>query len=151
MLSQDDVVQYLLALPDSDYSDIVFRAEVSRQGRANDVLSEEPPTGAPDKHVVASWLARKHLAIDPGLVEVYELGGPPSEIRFIEVNRLLPIAEPTGGQFQFVDFGLDISGLDFSLFVIDMTLDQWQKVAAGTLRLPEGWAIEPRTVFRREA
>lgn len=151
MLSQDEVVQYLLGLPENDYSDIVCRAEVSRQGRVNDVLSEEPPGGAPARDTVASWLARKHLTIDPGVVEIYYLGGPFREIRFIEVNRLLPIAEPPEGQFQFVDFGLDIHGLDYSLFVIDVTLDQWQRVAAGTLRLPQGWAFEPHTVFRREA
>lgn len=57
----------------------------------------------------------------------------------------------TCGQFDFVDFGLDIDQLDLSLSVIDMTGEQWQKVLAGVLRLPEGWAVEPGSVFRREA
>jgi hypothetical protein len=151
MLSQDEVFQYLLGLPDTDYTDIVFRTESTRQGRVNDVLAEEAPAGAPDRDTVASWLARKHLAIDPGIAEIYYLPAPAIEIRFIEVNRLLPIADPPDRQFRFIDFGLDIDGLDFSLFVIDMTLDQWQKVPAGEFRLPEGWAFEPHTVFRREA
>lgn len=67
------------------------------------------------------------------------------------MNRLLPIPDPLQGRFDFVDFGLDLEGFDFSLSVIDMTDDQWRKLADGALRLPEGWAHEPHAVFRREA
>ena len=150
MLSNDEALQYLVGLPDSDYADVIIRAESSRQQRVTEAFASELPA-SPDRHTVASWLARQHLAIDPGIAEIHYLHAPAAEIRFVEINRLLPIPAPQSGQFDFVDFALDIDQLDLSLSVIDMTGEQWQKVLAGVLRLPEGWPVEPRSVFRREA
>jgi hypothetical protein len=151
MLSQDEVFQYLISLPDPEYVDVVYRAESSRQQRLSSALAEELPP-APDRDAVAGWLARQHLAIDPGIEEVYYLRDAfADEVRFVEINRLLPIPDPSDRRFPFVDFGLDMERLDFSLSVIDMTGDQWQKVVNGLLHLPEGWTTEPHTMFRREA
>ena len=151
MLSQDEMFQYLVGLPETEYAEVVFRAESGRHERVSEAFAEQLPA-APDRDTVACWLARQHLAIDPGVAEIcYLRAAPANEIRFIEVNRLLPIPDPVQGQFDFVDFALDIDRLDFSLSVIDMTADQWQKVVRGMLNLPEGWTLEPHTVFRREA
>lgn len=151
MLSNDEALQYLVGLPDSDYADVIIRAESSRQQRVTEAFASELPA-SPDRDTVAPWLARQHFAIDPGIAEIYHLHhAPADEIRFVEINRLLPIPDPQSGQFDFVDFALDIDRVDLSLSVIDMTGDQWHKLLDGVLRLPEGWAVEPRSMFRREA
>jgi hypothetical protein len=151
VLSQDEVYQYLAALPDKDYADVVFRAESSRQQRVIEAFAEELPPHA-DRDAAARWLARQHLAVDPGIAEIYYLlAAPDDEIRFVEVNRLLPIPAPQDCRFDFVDFALDVDSLDYSLSVIDMTGEQWQNVVKGVLALPEGWSFEPHSVFRREA
>lgn len=151
MLSNDEALQYLVGLPDSDYADVIIRVESSRQQRVTEAFASELPA-SPDRDATAGWLARQHLAIDPGIAEICYLHDAPSdEIRFVEINRLLPIPDPQSGQFDFVDFGVDIEPMDLSLSVIDVTGEQWQKVLEGVLRLPEGWAVEPFSVFRREA
>lgn len=151
MLSQEEVFQYLVGLPDTDYANVVFRAESNRQQRLRREFAEEVPA-VRDRDTAADWVARQHLAVDPGVAEVYYLGSAPAdEIRLIEVNRLLPIPDPPGGRFEFVDFGFDIDQLRFSLSVIDMTGDQLQKTVAGALHLPDGWSLHPHAVYRREA
>jgi hypothetical protein len=151
MLSNDEALQYLVGLPDSDYADVIIRAESSRRQRVTEAFATELPV-SPDRDTVSRWLARQHFAIDPGIAEIHYLhDAPADEIRFVEINRLLPIPDPQNGQFAFVDFALDIDRVDLSLSVIDMSVDQWQKVLNGVLRLPQGWASKPYSVFRREA
>lgn len=151
MFSYDEALQYLASLPDNDYVDVIIHVESRRQQRVTEAFSSELPE-SPDRNTVAGWLAAQHLAVDPGIAEIYYLqDAPDDELRFIEINRLLPVPEPLGGQFNFVDFGLDIDQVDLSLSVIDMTGDQWRKVLGGVLSLPNGWTIEPYRIFRREA
>ena len=40
-----------------------------------------------------------------------------------------------------VDFGFDVEGLNYTLLVVDVTPDQWQRLQAGALPLPEHWTL----------
>jgi hypothetical protein len=95
----------------------------------------------PNRDEVAAWIAKKHLAVDPGITDVLYLPGkaPEREIRLIEANTLLtalPDEEVTP-----VDFGLSVEGLNLKLLVLDVTPDQWKEMAEGKSQLPPGWTL----------
>ena len=95
---------------------------------------------SPSRDQVAEWLAKQHFAADPGITDVWYLpDSPEQEIRLIEVNALL-----TGLSDEDiipVDFGFDVEGLNYTLLVVDVTPDQWQRLQAGALPLPEHWTL----------
>jgi hypothetical protein len=143
MPSRDEVTRYLCELPDGDYWEILERADADRRSRFEREVPQEPPAGA-DRDALAQWLARQHLATDPGITEIYYLQNcPAGEIRLVEVNRLLPLSVPPSGSLEAMDFGLDIAGADAVLFVVDATPAQLESVRAGELKLPQGWEFEP--------
>lgn len=93
-----------------------------------------------DRDQTAIRYARRHFKIDDGVDTVLHLpeGAPPREIRLLEVNTL--VAEMT--PLEAIDFGVDIgSDSAHTLFVLDITPDQWLAVRAGSLPLPDGWSL----------
>lgn len=104
-----------------------------------------------DARTLASWYAREHLKTDPGVDSVYYLptGAGPREIRLIEVNQLIntrleEIAEP-------IDFGID-SGMEsaHTLFILDVSPEQWRQIEQANLRLPQGWSLAGALCFSHE-
>ncbi len=92
MPSREEVTQFLRELPDDDYWEVLEQADADRRSRFEQEVPQDPPPGA-DRDALARWLARQHLATDPGIAEVYCLqDSPAGEIRLIEVNRLLPLS-----------------------------------------------------------
>ena len=73
-------------------------------------------------------------------------GAPADEIRFVEVNDRLAGAE---SKAEAIDFGLDIEGARFRLFVADVTTDQLERVKQDPSRLPRGWSLTGNQVWRR--
>lgn len=94
-----------------------------------------------DRDNLARQYARRHLEIDSGVEEIHYLpaNAPPREIRFLEVNRLISETTP----LEPIDFGVAIDGADaHTLYVLDVTPDQWDAVRNGKLRLPAGWTLD---------
>lgn len=125
----------------------VFLDDLSkaRSQRGRSTVGELPRNA--NRNQVVAWIARKHLAVDPGITDVLYLPGnaPEREIRLVEANTLLtalPDDEVTP-----VDFGLNIHGLNFKLLVLDVTPDQWKAIVEGRSRLPPGWILDGNQRF----
>jgi len=120
----------------------------SRRRRQRAPVPDAPAGKSRDQ--VAAWVAKKHLLVDTSIREIWYLprGAPPEEIRLLEVNDRLAGNE---SKVEAIDFGLDIEGVQFRLFVADITTDQLDEIKQGRSRLPPGWSLdEGLTMWRRE-
>ena len=93
-----------------------------------------------DRDSMANWYARRHLETDDAIQEIRYLpeGAPPREIRFVEVNKLISETTP----MEPIDYGVDIGSADaHTLFVLDVTPAQWEKIEKGEPLLPTGWHL----------
>ncbi len=122
--------------------------EAARRRRQRTQVLDAPTDRSRDQ--VAAWVAKKHLLTDSGVREVWYLprGAPPEEIRLLEVNDRLAGAE---SEVEAIDFGLDIEGANFRLFVADATSDQLNEIKQVPARLPPGWSLDDSTIWRRGA
>ncbi len=103
-----------------------------------------------DRDAFAKWYAKRHLEIDPGVVEIHYLptAAPAREVRLLEVNRLIP--EQLDAGLEPIDFGVDIGGTEgHTLVVLDVTPRQWAEIESGRLPLPAGWRQDGRVTFQR--
>jgi hypothetical protein len=100
---------------------------------------------------MARWYAREHLKTDPGIIAVYYLpkNAGEREIRFIEINEL--IGDRNDGVLEPIDFGID-RGTDnaHKLFVLDVTPEQWERLRAKELRLPDDWSLDGAIPYSNE-
>jgi hypothetical protein len=95
-----------------------------------------------DRDALAQWYATQHLQTDPGIRAVYYLpaNSDEREIRFVEVNELL--AERNGDRLEPIDFGVDRgTELEHTLFILDVTPGQWERIRNSSLALPSGWSL----------
>jgi hypothetical protein len=122
--------------------------EASRRRRQRAQEPDSPAGGSRDE--VADWVAKNHLLADSGIREVWYLpkGAPPDEIRFLELSDRLAGTE---SQADAIDFGLDIEGARFRLFVADVTSEQLEQIKRDPSRLPPGWTLQGKRVWRRGA
>ena len=98
---------------------------------------------------IAFWVARRHMTADTSIRSVWYLpaGAPADEIRLLEVNDQYP-SEAT--PITPVDFGLDIEGAKFKLFVADVTSEQIEKIKADPSKvLPKGWKLDDSVIWGR--
>jgi hypothetical protein len=108
------------------------------------------PGVAFDRDALARRYASRHLKTDPGIREIHYLptGAPERDIRLIEVNEL--IADRDNYPFEPIDFGVDVGGSEgHTLWVLDVTPTQWEKIRQSELRLPEGWNLDGAKPFVR--
>jgi hypothetical protein len=122
--------------------------EAARRRRARASVPEPPANSNRDE--VAAWVAKKHLLVDSSIREVWYLpsGAPPEEIRLLELNDLLAGPE---SRAEAIDFGLDIEGAQFRLSVADITTEQLDRIQQDPSRLPPGWSLDEKRVWRRGA
>ncbi len=122
--------------------------EDSRRRRENEKAPEMP--AGKTQQDVAAWIAKKHLFIDPSIREIWYLpkGAPANEIRLLELNDRLATAEEKA---EAVDFGVDVNGAHFLLFVADITSEELEQIKRDSSRLPKGWSLEANTIWRRGA
>jgi hypothetical protein len=122
--------------------------EASRRRRQRKQAPDSPAGRSRDE--VAAWLAAKHRLADSGIREVWYLpaGAPPDEIRLLEVNDRLAGPE---SPVEPLDFGLDVEGARFRLFVADVTSEQLDQIKQNPSHLPPGWSLEGNRVWRRGA
>ncbi len=101
---------------------------------------------------LAEWYAKQHLATDPGIRKVIyaPTGAGEREIRFLEINT--PIHDDrTNQQLVPIDFGVDMGQeSQHRLFVVDLTVEQWELVQNGKLKLPSGWSLESKIEYANE-
>jgi hypothetical protein len=140
MLDPHQLAQQAGLLDDRQWRVFLDDLSKARSQRGRSTVGELPPN--PNRDQVAAWLAKKHLAVDPGITDVLYLpkDAPEYEIRLVEANTLLtalPDEEVTP-----VDFGLNVEGLDFKLLVLDVTPDQWKEIVENRSQLPPGWILD---------
>jgi hypothetical protein len=101
-----------------------------------------------DRDKFARLYANRHLDSDAGVVQILHLptNAPPSEIRFLEVNKLISETMPP----EPIDFGVDVGGADgHTLFVLDVTPSQWVAIQNGEIPLPDGWTLDGKQELAR--
>jgi len=109
------------------------------------------PTTQFHRDSTADWYAKAHLKTDPGVVSVHYLpkNAGEREIRLVEVNEL--IGDRTDDALEPIDFGID-RGSDnaHTLFVLDVTPEQWERIKARDLSLPAGWSLDGEVSYLDE-
>jgi hypothetical protein len=92
---------------------------------------------------MADWYARQHRKTDPGIRSIFYLpsNAPDREIRLIEINEL--VGDRDDDTLEPIDFGVD-RGLEgeHTLFVLDVTPSQWERIQQSSLPLPSTWSLE---------
>ena len=104
-----------------------------------------------NRDTMARWYAKEHLKTDPGIVSVYYLptNAGEREIRFVEINKL--IGERNDNALEPIDFGIDTgTENEHKLFVLDVTPEQWERIAAEELRLPHDWSLDGAICYSNE-
>ena len=95
-----------------------------------------------EKAVVAQTLARKHFEVEAGLTRVFRIVGktevlPTDPIKLLEVNEN---TVPCGVMPLF--FGPSPAvGIPYPTVIVEVTPEEFQKIQAHELKLPEGWEI----------
>jgi hypothetical protein len=134
---------------DEPWYDYLDKLDEDSRRRRQRAQAPAAPTGT-SRDDVAAWVAKKHLFADSAIREVWYLprGAPPEEIRLLELSDRLagPDSSP-----EAIDFGLDIEGARFRLFVADITSEQLDKIKQDPSRLPPGWSLDENRVWRRGA
>ncbi len=105
-------------------------------------------TPAFDRDAMARWYATNHLQTDPGLGPIVYLPGnaPDREIRLVEVNRLMP--SRTDESIEPLDFGIERGTPNAHLLcIVDVTVDQWERIKSNSLRLPTDWSLDRAIEF----
>jgi hypothetical protein len=152
-IAMADTTKLVDELTDLDEAEWVTVMEDARAKRSQKPRKKEPePKPGISREAFADWVARRHLASDPGLkcVTYLPAGAPPNEVRLVEQNALL--TTPQNGHLEPVDFSPGIQGIDFDVFVLDVTPEQWTQIRAKNLALPQGWSLEGfRSTGRKDA
>ena len=137
----DDVYKILIELPRRDYSDLIHKVDQERRRVVERSGDFRPPKPGASREQFAHWIGRRNFDIDKDIVRVLFLpdSAPPDEVRLLEVNDLAAL--PENAPVEAVDFMPDIDGLDFKLYVADVTPDQFKKITERSLELPRGWSL----------
>jgi hypothetical protein len=141
--------EFAKTMTQDEWFDYLDEADSAAKLRRKQNGGIEPKAGSsPDQ--IAEWVARRHMSADIGIREVWYLrtGSPPDEIRLLEVSELYNGESAT---IEPIDFGLDVDGAKFKLFVADVTTDQLQKVKADPTRLPKNWMFDEAKCWGRRA
>jgi hypothetical protein len=134
---------------DEPYYEYLDKLDEDSRHRRERVQAPEAPSGK-NRDDVAAWVARTHLIADSGVREVWYLprGAPPEEIRLLELNDRLAGPESST---EALDFGLEVDGTLFRLYVADITGEQLDRIKQDPGRLPSGWSLEENRIWRRGA
>jgi len=150
MHSPAEIARLVEQLDDEQWYDFLDELDAVTRRRGERQGEPDPPPGS-DRDTVAAWIARKHFLVDSGVQEIVYLpmGAEADEIRLLEVSNRLASPARKLPQVGAMDFGLDLEGCSFRLFVADVTPDELEQISAGRLALPVGWTLEQSTTWRR--
>ncbi len=143
MPNKTQLAQELAALEGPEWFAVLDEAKSARRERLQNELPDQDPKPGVTRDEFAHWIARRHLAADPGLRAVLYLpsNAPPNKVRLLEINMLLSLPDKPEPIEPF-DFSPDIQGLSFVVLVADITPDQWQAIRDKKLALPDGWSLD---------
>jgi hypothetical protein len=138
----NDLVPTLANLPRHEYAELIRQVDEQRRQAAEREAQNQAPHNGMGKNEFAVWIARQHFAIDKGITRIFYLptGAPAQEVRLVEVNGLASL--PENGPIAAVDFKPDIEGIDYTLFVADVTPRQLNAILQQQLPLPTGWSMD---------
>lgn len=142
MPNLDELAEQLVKLPRREYSTLIREVDTKRRREVERAGRGKEPDGGMSRDEFAFWIGRQHFDIDKGICRIIYLpsGAPPKEVRLLEVNDLAPI--PENAPVMAFDFRPVIDGIDYSLFVADVTPAQFEAIEKYQLALPEGWLFE---------
>ena len=148
MANTQKLAHQLAELDEPEWFCVLQAAQLERRNKYEQEPYEDPE---PDwtREKLAEWIARRHLASDPGIREIIYLPAkaPRGEIRLLEVNVLLET--PEGEQVEPLDFSPGIADLNFRVLAADITPEQWRAIRENKLSLPAGWDPKNCQVFKR--
>lgn len=101
-----------------------------------------------DRSSWAKAYAKEHLKTDPGIDTVYYLpaNADEREIRFVEINHL--IGARGDDALEPIEFGIDAGTENaHTLFILDVTPEQWERIETLQLPLPAGWSLDDKMKF----
>jgi hypothetical protein len=142
MSELEQLTEKLKALPRRQYAELIRQVDAERRKTAERIEKNDPPRSGMSRDSFVNWVVRHHFAIDKGIVKILYLpaNSPENEVRLLEVNELAAI--PENGAVEAFDFMPDVEGVDFALFVADVTPQQFAAVMRGQLPLPREWRLE---------
>jgi hypothetical protein len=142
MPNVEELLPLLTSMPRREYADLIRRVDTQRRQAAEREAQKYRPRNEMSKDEFVDWIAAQHFAIDKGLSRIlyFPSGAPAEEVRLLEVNVLARL--PENAPVEALDFLLDIEGVDFTLFVADVTPRQFDAVMKGELALPKGWQMD---------
>lgn len=100
----------------------------------------------PDKEAEARKLAEAHYSVEAGITQIFRItGSAEAEVRPDEPIKLLEVNEytvPSG--IMPLHFGPSPdSGIYFPSVIVEVTPEEFDKIRANELDLPQGWAVGP--------
>jgi hypothetical protein len=95
-----------------------------------------------DKDQVARLLADAHREAEPGIVRIVRLvsrkeAEPREPVKLLEVN---PATSPSG--VMPIAFAPDPPAIPFPSVVVEVTPEEYTRIARGQLPLPSDWSLE---------
>ncbi|MEO6812139.1 MAG: hypothetical protein ABI353_23770 [Isosphaeraceae bacterium] len=139
MTDLQGLVKQLAELPRDQYSNLIQQVDAERRHAVEQQERAHPPSQTMSRDEFARWIGRRHFAIDKGIRRILYLptGAPTGEVRLLEVNVLASI--PETAPVEAVDFMPEIEGINYTLFVADVSPHQLDAVMKNQLALPPGW------------
>ena len=134
-------------LPDDDWYGQLDRYDEASRNRRHRAPALPLPDGK-NRDDVAAWVARRHFIADSSVQEVWYLPSqaPSQEIRLLELSDRLTVSE---AKAEAVDFGLDVEGASFRLFVADISSEQLALIKQDSSHLPTGWSLDGSQRWKR--
>ncbi|MFO0949177.1 MAG: hypothetical protein U1D30_25245 [Planctomycetota bacterium] len=98
------------------------------------------------KEEVAKRIVNTHFNVEPGITRIFELVDDPNSenptdvpLKFLEINADAP---PSVGPLTPLYFSaVPGSGIHYPSAILEITPDEFQKIIANQLELPNGWRI----------
>ncbi len=98
-----------------------------------------------DKDEVAKKLAHTHYDIEPGITRIFKLRDKAereclssSPIKLLEIN----IDTAPSGIMPLYFGPVPGSGIPYASVIVEVTPDEFERIEAQELKLPEGWTID---------
>lgn len=97
-----------------------------------------------EKDEEARKVAETHYAVDTGITQIFRItGGADAETRPNEPIKLLEVNECTipSGVMPLRFAPTPARGIHFPLVIVEITPDEFEKMQARHLALPDGWTL----------
>jgi len=141
--------EFAKKMTQDEWFDYLEEADAATKFRKKMTILPDPEPGS-TRDQIAEWVAKRHMSVDGGIRQVWYLrtGSPEDEIRLLEVSEQYT---SDTSEIEPVDFGLDIGGAKFKLFVADISGEQLSTIKANPAKLPKDWKLDSAMSWGRRA